>query len=251
MRTAVVSVAALLAVSGIFCGRTGPGRDLRLTVPPIPDGETSRYVLRAGDQPIGTTLVILSAGVFRDRPAWRFELITLTSSSGIATTDSSIVFVSRDSLRPLSSFRFLKVGPALTTTAVNYVREAAAITTFAAGEETQRLLPFDRLTYDTEELLFLFGRAIVLTKGRPVEFKAVSPMGPPAGGGLFACRAELLGEETVTVPAGTFDCRKVLFNIGPQPYLGWFEKAGPQRLVRYETPAGEVTRIAELLPPGN
>jgi hypothetical protein len=192
--------------------------------------------------------VRITSDVFKERPALRLDLITATTSGAIQTIDSSIVFVSADSLRPLSSFRFVRVGPALTTTAVNYVREAAAIATFAAGEEVQRLLPFDSRTFDSD-MLILLGRAIQLAKDRPVEIKVVNPMGPPAGGGLFEGRVGLVGEEAVTVPAGTFNCRKVVFDLGAYVIAVWYEKTGSQRLIRYETPRGDVSQVMELLPP--
>ncbi len=247
MRRPAVLLSALLLLAGVFCGRTSTARTVRVQIPPIPDGELSRYVISVGGQPIGQMAMLVSREVFRERQALRIELVSRTASGSIETTDSSIVFVTADSLRPLSSFRFVRVGPALTTTAVNYTREAAAVATYAAGQEIQRLLPFDAATFDSDMLIML-GRSIQLSRDNTVTIKAVNPLGPPSGGALFEGTVGLVGEETVTVPAGTFDCRKVLMNLGQFIIVTWYEKTGAQRLVRYETPRGEVSQVMELLP---
>lgn len=245
-RLNVLLALTLLAVSN--CGRTNTSREIRVQVPPIPNGEINYYSVGLGDQPVGMMTMLVASDVFKERPAFRVDLITQTVSGGIETADSSVVYVTSDSLRPLSSFRFVKVGAALTTTATNYVREAAAIATFAAGQEIQRLLPFDGRTFDSD-MLILLGRAIQLAKDRPVDIKVVNPMGPPAGGALFEGKIGYIGDETVTVPAGTFDCRKVLLNLGQYIVVTWYEKSGAQRLVRYETPRGDIRQVMELLPP--
>ena len=245
-RLFVLSVSVTFAV--LSCGRTNTSREIRVQVPPIPNGEISYYSVSVGDQPAGMMMMSVASDVFKERPAFRLDLMSRTADGNIETIDSSVVYVTSDSLRPLSSFRFVRVGAALTTTATNYVREAAAIATFAAGEEAQRLLPFDGRTFDSDMLIFL-GRAIQLAKDQPVDIKVVNPMGPPAGGGLFEGKIALVGEETVTVPAGTFECSKVLLNLGQYIVVTWYEKTGARRLVRYETPRGDVREVMELLPP--
>ena len=53
-------------------------------------------------------------------------------------------------------------------------------------------------------------------------------------------------DQQIAVPAGTFDCNRVVMNIGPHVVQVWYEKAGARRMVRYEQPGTGM--VMELLP---
>ena len=66
--------------------------------------------------------------------------------------------------------------------------------------------------------------------------------------------AKLMGEETISVPAGTFDCYKLeiaasggLIKRVTSKYYFWFERETPHRFVKYQDEDGEtVTELLEI-----
>lgn len=250
----VIRDLALVAGAGLFvlcagqCGRKDFGKDIELRLPPIPNGETSSYRVLAGGDSVGTYETGVSHEWLGESPAYALLNVMRTANAGVATTDSSLVLVSRAGLAPLSAFRFIRSGEALVTTAVNYGEGSAAVSAFtSSGDEQQRMLPRDSLTFDADQLVFL-GRALKLAPDRPAAVKAVNPMGPPLGGTLQPAEFRYGGDESVSVPAGGFDCRKVVLLAGVSEIFLWYEKAGTGRLVRYE--ATNTGLVMELLPPG-
>lgn len=235
-----LSIVALSALVLFGCGKTTVGKGRIVDVPPIPDGELNRYEMFLNGEPNGQFEMIARHDIFKERPAWRLDIVARTAAAGLQTTDSSVVYVTRDSLVPLSSFRFVRTGNALIATAANYVAEGVAVTTWAAGEEKQRMLPRTGWSYDTDQLTFLC-RALRISADRPVSIQVVSPMGPPSGGIVFEGRIGALADQTITVPAGTFDCNRVVMNIGPHVVQVWYEKTGARRMIRYEQPGTGIT----------
>jgi hypothetical protein len=240
-----ICLTLLLAGMLASCGTTTVGKGRIIVLPPIPDGEVSRYQMLLNGAPNGTLTSIVTQTVFKEQPAWRLDIIAQTAAGGLPSTDSSAVYLTRDSLVPLSSFRFVRTGNALIATAANYIKEGVAVTTWSAGEEQQRMLPRTGWSYDTDQLTFLC-RALRLPEGRPVSIQVVSPMGPPSGGIVFEGKVGLMSDAQVTVPAGTFDCTRVLLNIGPHVVQVWYEKTGARRMVRYEQTGTGIE--LELLP---
>jgi hypothetical protein len=233
-------------VLACFCGKANLEKGARVVVPPLPDGEVNEYQILTDGEPNGTFTMTTNRTEFRDKPAFRLILVARTISGNIPTVDSSVVFVTRDSLVPLTSFRFVRTGNAMVTTAANYTGSTVAISTFTQQEEKQRALPFGPGTYDSDQLTFL-GRAIQLPTNKPVDIKAVSPMGPPFGGAVMEGKIGAVSDQAVTVPAGTFDCYKLVLNLGPHIVAMCYEKAGSHRMIRYETAGGGL--VMELAQP--
>jgi len=229
------SLLSVLAVALLSCGKTTVGKGRIIDVPPIPSGEVNRYQMLLNGEPNGTFEMLAHHEVFKDLPAWRLDIVARTAAGGLESVDSSAVYVTRDSLIPLSSFRFIRTGNALIATAANYVADGVAVTTWSAGEEKQRMLQRTSWSYDTDQLTFLC-RALRLTEDRPVSINVVSPMGPPSGGIVFDGRLGALSDQQVTVPAGAFNCSRVVMNIGPHVVQVWYEKTGARRMIRYEQP---------------
>ena len=173
-------------------------------------------------------------------------LVTRTNAGNIETSDSSLVFMRRSDLKPLTSFRFVKTGSALNTTAANYGENSIAISTWThSGEEKQRLLPTGPKTFDTDQLTFI-GRGLKLDPDHPAVINVVDPMGPPVGGTIHRGEFRIRADETVTVPAGTFACRRFTLNVAENEVELWYERAGTGRLVLYRAGSSGVT--IELLP---
>ncbi len=232
---AVILSLVPLVFTATGCGRSGFGTGWSFSKPAIPETEALTYrVVTQGDS-IGIHKMTVKKGYFKEVPAFMLELVTRTTTGNTETVDSSVVFVSQDSIAPLSSFRFVRAGTALVTTAANYGEGSVAVTTFAGEEEQQKLLPAEPKTFDVDQLTFL-GRAVTLGLGKPAKFNVVIPIGPPAGGGVMKAQFEAVGDEMVTVPAGSFDCRKITLSVGENQVELWYEKAPAQRLIRYHAP---------------
>jgi len=236
----VAASAALLAIVALVitaagCGRSGFGTGWSFRKPAIPETEALTYRVTADDDSIGTHRMLVKKGYFKDVPAFMLDLVTRTKTGSVETVDSSVVFVSQDTIGPLSSFRFIKAGAALISTAANYGEGSVAVTTFAGEQEQQRLLPSEPKTFDVDQLIFL-GRTVTLGLGKPAKFNVVVPIGPPLGGTVVKARLEVVAEEMITVPAGSFDCRKIALSVGENQVELWYEKAPAQRLIRYNAP---------------
>ncbi|HDR00404.1 MAG TPA: DUF3108 domain-containing protein [candidate division WOR-3 bacterium] len=230
MHRIILTAAACLLLTA--CGTKDFDAGLQLRLPPFPDGETSHYQVVTPAGVIGEHRTGVGMDWLEDIPVYRLILVTRTMTGNIETTDSSMVLLHQPDLRPLFSFRFVTVGEALTTTATIYREGSVAVSTWThTGEEKQQLLPSGAGTYDAEQLAFL-GRAVRPNPKRPAEITVVEPMGPPFGGDVRPGEFRALGDETVTVPAGSFDCRKLGLTVGDSEFELWYEKAGTGRLVR-------------------
>jgi len=236
-----------LMIAACTCGKKDFGEDLKLRIPPIPNGEFNAYRVMAGEDSIGYYTKLVAHDWVREAPAYALVNVMHTSTGDIATRDSSLVHVSRARLTPLSAFRFIKTGTNLLTTAVNYAEQSAAVSAYSsAGGEKQQLLPMKKNTFDNDQLSFL-GRALQLDPKQAILVNVVNPMGPPLGGDVITAGFRMGGDEMVTVPAGVFDCRKVIVKVEQSEVGLWYEKAGTGRLIKYSAAGTDLAM--ELLPP--
>ena len=221
------------------CGRVSPVSSMKVAGPVLPDGEKTEYVILSAGRQTGTFSMTVQHVTFRDVPSYRLDLVARTRDGSGETTDSSLVFVSRDGMVPLTSFRFITTGGATMTTAANYGDSSVAVSAYAQGGEHQQLLPLGPRAYDADQLTVL-GRVIQIQGRQPIDIQIVSPMGPPPGGAVLDGRLSFVGNEAARVPAGNFDCVKLLIEIGPQKVTAWYEKTGVHRMVRYSTADGKL-----------
>jgi hypothetical protein len=230
-----------------WCGTANLAKYPMVNVPPFPDGETCLYRVLVDGEEVGSYTMTVRRAEFRGLPVFRLDLVLRTAVASGMTVDSSIVYVTRDSMVPVSSFHFNRTEDILTTTAANYTSELVAIASYDPQGDRQRVLPFGPFTYDSDQLTFLARALMVPNTGKPVEITVISPMGPPAGGGAIGGRLGVSTSERTSVPAGTFDCTRLIFNLGPRVIAIWVEKTGYRRMVRYVSSSGNV--VMELLPP--
>jgi hypothetical protein len=230
-------VLSVLVLGG--CGRVSPAAGMKVAGPVLPDGEVTEYAILSAGRQVGVFSMTVRYVEFREVPAYQFDLVAKTRDGAVETTDSSLVFVTRDSMVPLTTFRFIITGGAITTTAANYADSLVAVSAYAQGNQRQQLLPFRPRTFDVDQLTVL-GRVIQIQGRQPVDIFVISPMGPPLGGNVFEGRISPAGEEVVRVPAGNISCTKLLFEFGRQKFTAWYEKTGVHRMVRYQTGDGEM-----------
>jgi hypothetical protein len=237
----------LLALLACQCGRTDFQARVAVDVPPIPDGEACYYRVLALSDSIGSYATFVRHDWLGEDKVPVFDLIVVmrTATGKVPTTDSSFLYVRRNDLLPRSSFRFIRTGAALSTTAATYSATSVAVSGYVSGQEQQRLFPVTTRTFDIDQLTFL-GRSLKFDKRKPVKVAVVNPMGPPAGGVVMEAEFAPSGDESVTVPAGTFDCRKLTFRALDAEIELWYEKYGTSRLVKYRAPSTGMT--IELMP---
>jgi len=230
-------VLSVLVLGG--CGRVSPAAGVKVAGPLLPDGERTDYVILNAGREIGTLSMTVRHVVFQGTPAYELDIVAKTRDGSVETVDSSLVFVTRDSMVALTTFRFIVTGDAITTTAANYGDSAVAVSAYAQGNERQQLLPMDPRTYDADQLVVL-GRVIQIKGRQPVDIRVLSPMGPPLGGNVFEGRISPAGEEVARVPAGSIGCTKLFFEFEHQKFTVWYEKTGAHRMVRYLTGDGDM-----------
>jgi hypothetical protein len=156
-----------------------------------------------------------------------------------------VVYVTRDSLKPIAAFHFSRVAQAMTTTAALYRPGSVGVSTFSPqGGERRVPIPTGPNTFDADELTLL-GRAVQVPANGSVEFMVVEPMSRPAGGRIAAAKFTPGPDEQISVPAGVFDCSRLDLELGGATVSMWYEKSVTRRLVRYESSSGQVL---ELLP---
>ncbi len=236
----------LLLLVACQCGTKDFDEKLSIILPPIPDGEVNHYRIATPKGPIGEFITFLRHDWIDELPVYVLVLVTHTNTGNVEISDSSLVFMRRSDLKPLTSFRFVKTGSAMSTTAANYGENSIAISTWThSGEEKQRLLPTGPKTFDTDQLTFI-GRGLKLDPDRPAVINVVDPMGPPAGGTIHRGEFRIRADETVTVPAGTFACRRFTLSVAENEVDLWYERAGTGRLVLYRANGSGIT--IELLP---
>ncbi|MFO7675726.1 MAG: DUF3108 domain-containing protein [bacterium] len=240
-----IATTLLLVVLAAGCGTRDLTEKVSVSLPPVADGEVSTYRIVTPAGEAGTLVTAVHHDWHEKTPVYRLTVTARTLTGAVETTDSSLVVMRQVDLRPVVSYRFIRTGGALLTTAANYGEGSIAVSTWMhTGQEHQRLLPTDVRSFDTDQLTFL-GRALRPRPGRPVKLTVIEPLGPPPGGNLRPGEFEALPDEEVTVPAGRFDCRKLALTVGDSRLELWYEKSGAGRLVRYSAVGTDI--ILELL----
>jgi hypothetical protein len=88
-------------------------------------------------------------------------------------------------------------------------------------------LPLDKAVFDNEECFHLL-RRLPLKAGYKTTIPVITSLG---GGTVIPIALEVPGKETLEVPAGKFDCFKVVLNIGQTL---WFSDDAQRYLVKFE-----------------
>jgi hypothetical protein len=241
-------VLSLLLLAAVRCGRTGPSAVITVAGPVLPDGERTEYLILSAGRETGTLTMTVRHDTAEGIPLYRFDVVGRTRDGAVETTDSSVVFATRDSMRPLTTFRFIKDSATVAATAANYGDSAVAVSAWVQGSEQQRFLPAGPEAYDIDQLNIL-GRVVQIHGRGPAELTIVSPMGPPAGGSVVRAGLARAGDETVRVPAGSSRCYKLVLTIGQDSITLWYEKVGTHRMVRYLTADGEIEMVLATAAP--
>jgi len=175
----------------------------RLVVGPVTwdDGEVMRMDMSLPTgMKIGT--FIWSANQTRTdagQDVWRMttrRYIALNGSQGVSSVD-----VNLEDFRPLTS-RFMHT--ILGDTTATYSPNQVEIITATKGEDTTNTIELDVPVYDNEQAIYLIRRLPL-----EVGYKTTLPIMATFGGQRLDIPLTVLEKETLTVPAGEFECYKV------------------------------------------
>lgn len=214
---------------------------LKLQPVPWADGEALQYGMRlAAGLPLGTMIYTVQSDDLDGRKIWRTRKINAV----VVNRQLGLSWVEADfgTFQPIrSSFRL----PALGDTLAVYHPHEVAITTTRNGEKTTRTTAIDKVVYDNEQGVELFRRLPL----EQVTQRSV-PIFVPFGAGEIEIGLEVLGKETVEVPAGTFECLKV--NLSPVNQTFWFSTDEHRYVVKMDANnvLVELATIATIVPGG-
>lgn len=174
---------------------------------------------------IGMGRYTIEEDTLNGRKIWR-----LSSQLLAGMQQWSQVEVEADSFKPIHClWRHTVIGEADTT----YVLGGADVA--IKGQSAARHIPVTGPIYDNEQAIQLM-RRLPLAVGYSTDVSLLIGLG---GGSVLPIKIDVSGKESVTVPAGTFECYKVTLSIG-QTF--WYATDPQRHLVKFE--AGGV--IAEL-----
>jgi hypothetical protein len=194
---------------------------------PWADGEEERFDVKlAGGLKIGLGVWTADAGLTNGQKIWRVGRLMMAGGGA----QFSKVEVDADTMKPIHSrWKHTLLSDADAT----YLPGHADVK--VAGKDEVKNIPLSDLVYDNEEEFHLF-RRLPLAPGYKATVNNCSSL---AGGEVLPLPLEVIGTETVTVPAGTYPCYKLNLHIGQ---VFWMSTNLPHEVVKFE--GGGV--IAEL-----
>lgn len=209
----------------------------RISPPPVVDGETSLYEwvqdsVILGYRQITIRRVLTEVPVFLITTIDHFFEHQFQSQAQFKT-ESTVVTVTREDLTPKSSLFVPALNDTLFWVAANYQNHTAQIITRTRSGNIQNQIPLGAMSFDIYQLPLLCRGVKIHQPNLPLHILLVIPLSTPLGG--ISVRAEIstVGNDTITVPAGSFVCQKL--NIKSPDYEAdyWIEKIGARRLIQY------------------
>ncbi|MBN2538000.1 DUF3108 domain-containing protein [candidate division WOR-3 bacterium] len=228
----------LLLLISPACRKAETG--LRLS-PPDWQPETLRYVVLSEGEPVGSAIQYISPTTTESGAMLEFTQVTATGTGDEQARDSSWLLFRADNLRPVHSFRTVTSGDNALWSEVSYSNDQAAIqamTPMGARAIDLDITPTD---FDNDQLTTLL-RALEVGPQDSIKLGVVVGL----VGSDIDVTVNRVGLETVTVPAGSFETRRLQLDIAGQVVDLWYETGGRRRLVRYEAPGGVM--VMELAP---
>jgi hypothetical protein len=229
----LLAIGLLPALLAAGCGDSlGDTRDVPVTIPWRGVGtETAEYTIKGPD---GTeagrgTLTIDERGA---QTSFRQHYENAEGSDDVE------VLADAATLRPQRMTRTVRTNTLVRDVTAEYGTDQVRVV--ITGEDaTEEEIEFPAHAYDTEESLFLW-RTLPFQVGYEVKYVSVNPNRPTAR----VATARVIAQETVTVPAGTFETWVVEVSAAGSALVAWFDSQGTHRLVKYD--AGDF--LYELLP---
>ena len=210
---------------------------LELVSAPWVDGEIFRMDLKLpGGRFIGMIFSTADKMTVDGRDIWRLGRRRFVAMGG-NNQGISRVDADAETFLPIdSSFKHTVLG----NHEAEYGQDRVRIVSHAGGSDKVRTLEFDGVTYDGEQIWYLM-RRMPLAVGYKTTMRAV----PIYSGTCVAPDVEVTAIETVSVPAGTFECYKVAIGIYNQQEFLWFSTDANRYFVKFEG-EGIVGELADI-----
>jgi hypothetical protein len=167
---------------------------------------------------IGSACYRVQAGETNGQKIWR-----LASRLYAVTQQSSRVEVEADSFKPIHCWWKISV---IGEADVTYTSASARLKT--TGKDEAQEFDLGGVAYDNEEVVQLI-RRLPLAPDYKTTLRVFTGLG---GGNIIPLQVEVVGQEKVEVPAGTFDCYKVEFKMLHQTF--WYSSDAPHYPVKFE-----------------
>jgi len=199
--------------------------DFEMLPEPWVDGESLQLQIKlASGLNIGTFVFSVSSSQEDGKNIWLSNIGRYIVLKGVQVF--SRVKADRNTLRPISSlFRH----PILGHFEATYTNDEVTIKTVNRddGKQNTRNAEIDGIYYDNEQSILLF-RRLPLAK----DFKATLPIFATFANGAMEVEVEVTALETIDVPAGKFECYRLLLPKLNQTY--WISTDEHRYLVKFE-----------------
>jgi len=228
----VLLIGVALVLSGVLaagCFLRGQKDDEQQLVGDIPyvDGATYSYDIQ--DQE-GTSIGDGSFGTTKDEldgtAVWIISTATNVPGS---VEEESKVYTDAETLSPIRYETTMTVSKGTYEITAVYGEDEVQIDAETPDGPQSLTRPKPDNAYDNDQLLML-GRALPLEEDYSAEFNLVIPK----SANKTPTSVKVVGRETVTVPAGEFDCWKVQYGFGGVSQSAWYAVEGSKPMVKYD-----------------
>jgi hypothetical protein len=209
---------------------------LELQPPPWKDHEALMLDLKlATGLDIGAYVYMIDSDKHDGKDIWRCSTRAFVAINGAQSY--SYVLADKESFAPIKSrWMHSLLGDVEATYSPNAVKLHDLL------KNTTREVKLDGPIFDNEQVAEMF-RRLPLAVG----YKTTIPIMATLGAGKFPLGVEVTGKETIEVPAGKFECFKLVLNIGQTFYTSTDEH---RYIVKFEAGGalGELSHIYHLEP---
>ncbi len=190
--------------------------ELLLEPAPWVDGEVLQLSLgTAGTSGIGTQILSIESVQSEGVPGWKFRSIQSASTIGVYAT----VWMNSEYLPISSRQRSQMMGVDRQT---NYETDHVDISTLQGEKRSSKQIPLNRIVYDEEQVALLL-RCLPLRDG----YKTTIPIFDSESASIRELEIAVVARETIAVPAGNFDCFKVVWTMGSAEAACWISRDHP------------------------
>jgi len=230
----LVLVCGLLSGVCAGAGCPAPGFPPEFEAAVFADATQFEYLLvpLSGGAPRGTAVMGVAPSRRQGRDTLRFVYEVDVTEGHPANRGRTVVHTAADSLLPLIASGELEVeAGTLQRVRLETVYEGtrALVRTYPHGREKVVVRRLPRRYLDFHQLALTL-RGLDLRPGARFDLVTFSSR----VGAVLDTRVEVTGVETVTVPAGTFECHAVRVTVGSSVHRGWYTRDRERWLVQYD-----------------
>jgi len=228
MKKSTIAISLLIAL--LFtsaCSSTPttstPATGLGLSLAPWSNGEMTSYdwLDDASGSQIGTSTITIT----QHTTNW-----VITEVDAIGQENQTIqMTINSETLKPVGEQKTIKSSSNNIQLTSDYSADKVDITADVNGTTKTASVDVPQNAVDNDQLLMTL-RALPFSEGYKATYVIVSTMNATLTNGTFTVQPQ----ETVTVPAGSFNTWKVEMNFGQTTQYAWYKVDSPHKLVKYD-----------------